>query len=121
MFIYKEQKILNSTERIPSDLNLLLCRGRDLNCCTKNDRELASSVSIVPDYRLDSWGLIPTETEDFSCSLCVQTGSGAHPASQTVGVGNPFPGDKAWPQHDADHSLPSVAEAKKEELYLLSP
>jgi hypothetical protein len=36
-------------------------------------------------------------------SLCVQTGSGAHPASCTMGTGGPFPGDKTWP---ADNSPP---------------
>jgi hypothetical protein len=59
---------------------------------------------------------------DFSSSLCVQTGSGAHPASCTVGTGGPFPGGKARPGRDADHSPPSSAEVKYEkELYLLSP
>jgi hypothetical protein len=33
-------------------------------------------------------------TGKFSCSLCVQTGSGAHPASRTMGTGGPFPGAK---------------------------
>jgi len=35
--------------------------------------------------------------EEFSSSLCVQTGSGAHPASCTMGTGVPFPGAKARP------------------------
>jgi hypothetical protein len=42
--------------------------------------------------------------EDFSSSLCDQTGSGAHPASCTMGTGGPFPGGKARPGRDADHS-----------------
>jgi hypothetical protein len=46
----------------------------------------------------------------FSSSLCVQTDSGAHPASCTVGTGGPFLGRKAWPGRDADHSPPSSAE-----------
>jgi hypothetical protein len=29
----------------------------------------------------------PTEAEDFSSSLCVRTGSGAHPASRATGTG----------------------------------
>jgi hypothetical protein len=42
--------------------------------------------------------------------LCfVQTGSGAHPASCTMGTGG-----KARPGRDADHSPPSSAEVKKE-------
>jgi hypothetical protein len=33
----------------------------------------------------------PTEAEDFSSDLCVQTGSGAHPASYIMGTGGSFP------------------------------
>jgi hypothetical protein len=64
----------------------------------------------------------PAGTKDFYSSLCVQTGSGVHPASYPVGTGGPFPGGKAWPGCDADHSLPSSAEVMKElEIYILSP
>jgi hypothetical protein len=64
----------------------------------------------------------PTEAEDFFSSPCVQTGSGAHPASYPMGTGGPFPGGKARPGRDADHSTPSSANVKYElELYLLSP
>jgi hypothetical protein len=53
----------------------------------------------------------------FFSSLCVQTGSGAHPASYPMGTKG-----KARPRRDADHSLLSSAEVKNEyELYLLSP
>jgi hypothetical protein len=39
-----------------------------------------------------------------------------------MGTGGSFPGGKARPGRDADHSPPSSAEGKKEkELYLLSP
>jgi hypothetical protein len=80
-----------------------------------------SSVSIVSDYGLDDRGSIPTESEDFSSSLCVQTGSGAHQASCTMGTGVPFPGGKARPGRDADHSPPSSAEVKNECIYPLTP
>jgi hypothetical protein len=56
----------------------------------------------------------PTEAEDFSSSPCVQTGSGAHPASCPVGTGGCFPGSKARPGRDADHSPRSSAEVKNE-------
>jgi hypothetical protein len=56
----------------------------------------------------------PAGAEDFSCSLCVQTGSGAHPASCSVGTGGPFPGSKARLGRDADHSPPSSAEVVNE-------
>jgi hypothetical protein len=60
--------------------------------------------------------------EDFSSSPCVQTGSGAHPVSYLMGTGGPFPGGKARPGRDADHSPQSSAEVKYEyELYFLSP
>jgi hypothetical protein len=51
---------------------------------------------------------------DFSSNLCAQTGSAAHPASCTMGTGDPFPGGKARPGRDADHSPPSSAEVENE-------
>jgi hypothetical protein len=57
-----------------------------------------SSGSIVYDYGLDDRAIgvrSLTGAKDFSSSLCVQTGSGAHPASCTMGTGGPFPGDKS--------------------------
>jgi hypothetical protein len=56
-----------------------------------------SSVSIVSGYGLDDRAIevrSPAETKDFSHNLCVQTGSGAHPASCTMGTGGPFMGLK---------------------------
>jgi hypothetical protein len=67
----------------------------------------------VSDYGLDEVRS-PAEAKDFSSSLCVQTGSGAHPASCTMGTGGPFPGAKARPGRDAGHSPPSSAEVKNE-------
>jgi hypothetical protein len=54
------------------------------------------------------------ELKDFSSSLCVQTGSGAHPASFTMGTEGPSPGGKARPGRNADHSPPSSAEVVNE-------
>jgi hypothetical protein len=94
---------------------------------------ISSSGSIVSDYGLDDQVIevrSPTGTEDFSSSPCIQTGSGAHPASYPmgtpasypVGTGDPFPGGKVQLGHDADHSPPSSAKVKNElDLYLLSP
>jgi hypothetical protein len=76
-----------------------------------------SSVSIVSDYGLDDRVIgvrSPAGAKDFYSSLCVQTGSGAHPASCTMGTGGPFPGGKARPGRDADHSLLSSAEVENE-------
>jgi hypothetical protein len=53
-----------------------------------------SSVSIVSGYGLDDRTIevrSPAEAKEVSCNLCVQTGSGAHPASCTMGTGSPFP------------------------------
>jgi hypothetical protein len=79
----------------------------------------------VSEYMLDDraiWIRSPAGAEDFSSSLCVQTGSGAHPASCQMGTGVLSPGVRARPGRDADHSPPSSAEVENEyELYLLSP
>jgi hypothetical protein len=75
----------------------------------------ASSGSIVSGYRLDDWAIedrSPAGAKDFYCSLCVQTGSGAHSASCTVDTGDPFPEGKARPGRDADHSPPSSTEVE---------
>jgi hypothetical protein len=56
------------------------------------------SVSIMPGYGLDAGPsrFDPRQRrKDFSCSLCVQTGFEAHPASYcTIGTGGLFPGLK---------------------------
>jgi hypothetical protein len=77
-----------------------------------------SSVSIVSGYGLDLTGrsrFDPRQRrKDFSSSLCVQTGSEAHPAFCTMGTGRPFPGAKALLGRDAGHSPPSSAEVENE-------
>jgi hypothetical protein len=50
-------------------------------------RSRGSSVSIVLTADWTTWVQSPTEAEDFCSSICVQTGSGAHPASCPVGTG----------------------------------
>jgi hypothetical protein len=59
--------------------------------------EPGSSVSIVSDYGLDDRAIevqSPAEAKDFFTNLCVQTSSGDHPASCTMGNGGHFPGAK---------------------------
>jgi hypothetical protein len=71
----------------------------------------------VSDYGLDDRAIgvrSPAGAKDFSSSLCVQTSSGAHPASCTMGTGGPFSGGKARTGRDADHSPPSSAEVVNE-------
>jgi hypothetical protein len=56
-------------------------------------RSRVSSVSIVSDYGLDNRAIgvrAPVEAKDFSSSLFVQTGSGAHSASCPMGTGGSF-------------------------------
>jgi hypothetical protein len=56
-----------------------------------------SSVSIESDYGLDDRVIgvrSPAGAKDLSSNLCVQTGSGVHPAPCTMGTEGPFPGAK---------------------------
>jgi hypothetical protein len=72
----------------------------------------------VIDYWLDDRVVevrSPAGAKDFSSILCVQTGSGVHPASCTMGTGGPFLGAKARPGRDADHLLPYIAEVMNEQ------
>jgi hypothetical protein len=76
-----------------------------------------SSASIVSGYKLDNWAIRVrslAEAKDFSSSLYVQTGPGAHPAPYPVGTRGPSPGHKVQLERDADHSPPSSAEVKNE-------
>jgi hypothetical protein len=53
---------------------------------------------VVSDYGLDDRAIEVRSSagaKDFSSNLCVQTGSGAHPAFCTMGTGDPFPGGKS--------------------------
>jgi hypothetical protein len=71
----------------------------------------------VSDYGLDDRAngvRSPAGAKDFSSSLFVQTGSGGHPASCPMGTGGHFPGGKARPGRDADHSPPFSSEAVNE-------
>jgi hypothetical protein len=66
----------------------------------------------VSDYRLDNRAIgvrSPAVAKDFSSNVCVQIGSGVHPASCTMGTGG-----KARQGRDADHSHPSSAEVVNE-------
>jgi hypothetical protein len=65
-----------------------------------------SSVSIVSGYGLDDRAIVVrslAREKDFSCSLCVRTFSGAHPASFRMGSGALSPGQSAAGR-EADHS-----------------
>jgi hypothetical protein len=85
--------------------------------CSYINCEPGISGSIVSGYELDDRAIevrSPAEAKDFSSSLCVQTGSKAHPASCTMGTGGPLPRAKTRPGRDADHSPPFSAEVENE-------
>jgi hypothetical protein len=68
-----------------------------LACITFDSRIRGSPGSIVSDYGLNDRAIgvrSPAGAKDFSSSLCVQTGSEPHPASCTMGTGEPFRGAK---------------------------
>jgi hypothetical protein len=80
-------------------------------------RSRVSSGSTESDYGLDDLAIgvrSPAGAEDFTSILCVQTGSGAHPASCPMGTGGPFPGGKSAAGRDADHLPPSSADIVNE-------
>jgi hypothetical protein len=77
--------------------------------------EPGSSVSLVSGYELNDRKIeirSLAEARGFSPSIYVQTVSGAHPDSCTICTMARFPGGKARPRRDADHSPPSTAEAE---------
>jgi hypothetical protein len=96
----------------------LICTGIML------EEEPSSSLSKVSDYGLDDRAIgvrSPVGAEDFSSILCVQTDCGAHPASCPMGTGGPFPGCKARPGRDADHSPHLVPRSWMSRSYTSSP
>jgi len=69
-----------------------------------------SSVGIATELQAGRSGIESWWGRDF---LPIQTGSGAHPASCTMGTGS-FPGGRLRPRHAADHSPPSSAAVMEE-------
>jgi hypothetical protein len=75
-----------------------------------------SSVIFVSGYGLDDQVIevrSPAEANNFSSSLYVQTSSGAHPASCTVGTRGPFTGTKARSLHDTYNSPPIYCRGRQ--------
>jgi hypothetical protein len=61
------------------------------------------------------WGETPNNVRYLHVLLPnIYTWSEAHPASCAMCTGGPFPGTKARPGRDADHSNPSSAEVENE-------
>jgi hypothetical protein len=56
-----------------------------------------SSVGIETGYGLEGSGLIPGRGTNFLLFHSVQTGSGAHPASYSMGTGGVIYSEVKWP------------------------
>jgi hypothetical protein len=85
-------------------------------------RSRDSVVGIATGYGLSDRGVevrVPVGSRIFTSPI-VQTGSGVHPTSCTMGNGGSFPGVKR-PGLEADHSPPASAEVKKMWIYTSTP
>jgi hypothetical protein len=69
-------------------------------------------ITLVSRHEGDGGIKLSLNFKEIFFLICVQTGSGAQPASCTMGTGGPFPGAKAWLGRDADHSPPSSADVE---------
>jgi hypothetical protein len=81
-------------------------------------------VQSVPDYGLDDRRskFDPQQRQEyFFCSLCVQTGSGLHPASCTIGTEGPFPRGKVRPGRDSPTHPHLVPRSRMSRSYTSSP
>jgi hypothetical protein len=80
------------------------------------------AVGIATGYALDDLEAgvrVPVGSKSSLLNV-VQTGSGVHRTSYTVGTGGSFPGVKR-PVREADHSPPTSAEVKKMWIYTSTP
>jgi hypothetical protein len=75
-----------------------------------------TSVNIVSRHGMDHRAIeVLSPVEAKTCStLCVQTSSGAHPASYPMGSAGPFLGTKARQGRHTDHLPPSSTEVENE-------
>jgi hypothetical protein len=76
----------------------------------------------VTGYRLDDRGVrvgVPVGSRIFTTQI-VQTGSGVHATSYTMGTRDSFPGVKR-PRREADHSPPTNAKVKNMWIYTSTP
>jgi hypothetical protein len=89
---------LHVNRQIERGLRTSKCNAyKQYECDLILTKSRVSSGSIVSDYGLDDRAIGVRSlamAENISSSLCVQTGSGAHPASCTMGTGGRFPGGK---------------------------
>jgi hypothetical protein len=110
--------VIYSNER-PGQRTMSKCTAqvgiRNKNSINNNGEPVAQSLQcLITDWTTGVRS--PTEAEDLSSNLCVRTGSGAHPASCTVGTGG-----KGGPGRDTDHSPPSSIKVRTSWSYTCSP
>jgi len=74
------------------------------------------SYYLATCYGPDGLGFKPPWASGYLFSTTIQTSPCAYPASRTIGIGALILGMKQ-PGHDADHPIPSTAQAKNEERY----
>jgi hypothetical protein len=94
-----------------------VCRPTLADCCSSCSFQEIPCLLSDPTTDRTAGVRSPTEAEDLSSNLSVQTGSGAHPATCTVGTGGSFPGGKARRGRDADHSPLPVPRLRKSRSY----
>jgi hypothetical protein len=78
-----------------------------------------SIYSVISDWMTAV--LSPAEAKYLTCSLCVHTSSGAHPASYPMGTGWSFPRGKTPPGRDAGHSPHPLPRRRMSRSYTSSP
>jgi hypothetical protein len=98
---------------------VLECHHRELEIPANTWMEVsrvAQSVQCLATGWTTGWlGFDPRQRrKDFSCSLCVQTGFGAHPSSFTMDTVGSFSGTKAQSGRHTDDSPPSTGEVENE-------
>jgi hypothetical protein len=67
---------------------------------------------LTTDWQTGVWSL--AGAKDFYSSLCVQTLSGEHPASHSMGTRGPYSGSEMWTRCEVDHSPSSSAKVKNQ-------
>jgi hypothetical protein len=103
---FSEGKLLVGCLAILFRLQMLFCVERGITIFRPAFsflREPGSSVSLTTYWTTGRSRFDPRH-RIFSSSLCVQTGCGAYPASSPMDTGGRFPGGKARPGRDVDHS-----------------
>jgi hypothetical protein len=84
-------------------------------------RSWGSSVTTLSDYRLDYRGSVPGRGKEFFLTPLCPDRLWSPPACCTMGTGGAFPGSKARPGRDSDHSPHVVPRSRMSKSYALSP